>query len=66
MMVCLRGRRNLDENDTSQDAAIQAMNPVEIVKECGAWRLGDRYWANIFAYWMEAAGANPHDFGYKE
>jgi hypothetical protein len=62
MMECLRGRRDLDEDDTSQDSEIEAMSPVEIVKECAAWRLGDRSWANIFAHWMKAAGAKPNDF----
>jgi len=62
MMECLRGRRNLAEDDTSQDAQIEAMSPVEIVKECGAWRLGYRDWANIFAHWMKTAGAKPDDF----
>ncbi len=62
MMEALRGRRDLAEDDTSQDKEIEAMDPVQIVKECAGWKLGDSYWANIFAHWMKAAGAKPDDF----
>ena len=61
-MEMLRGRRNLDEDDTSDDSEIEAMPPTKIVRECAAWRLGDPYWANTVAGWMAAAGAKPDDF----
>ena len=61
MMEALRGRRDLDEDDTSQDGEIRAMPPAEIVRECAAWKLGDAYWATIFAEWMRAAGCSPDD-----
>ena len=61
MMEALRGGRDLDEGDKSQDGEILAMAPAEIVRECAAWKLGDPYWAVIFAEWMRAAGCKPED-----
>jgi len=61
MLEALRGRRGLDEDDASQDDEIRAMPPAEIVRECAAWKLGDAYWAVIFAEWMRAAGCKPED-----
>lgn len=61
MMMALRGRRGLDENDTSQDDAIRQMSPGRIVRECAAWELGDGAWASRIAAWMVSAGANPKD-----
>uniref|UniRef100_A0A6H1Z7P2 Uncharacterized protein n=1 Tax=viral metagenome TaxID=1070528 RepID=A0A6H1Z7P2_9ZZZZ len=61
MMEALRGRRGLDDDDTSQDDEIRTMSPAEIVRECAAWELGDPYWATIFAGWMQAAGCKVED-----
>ena len=61
MMKALRGRRDLDGGDTSQDDEIRSMSPAEIVRECAAWKLGDAYWAVRFAEWMRAAGCSPDD-----
>ena len=63
MMEMLRGRFGLDEDDITKDAEIEKLSPVEIVRECAAWKLGDQHWANVVARWMKAAEANPKDFG---
>jgi hypothetical protein len=62
MMTALRGRRDLGDDDTSQDDEILAMSPTRIVQEVGAWNLGDGRWVNEIAHWMVAAGADPEDF----
>ena len=62
MMELLRELRNLKDDDTSQDSDIEAMEPAVIVRQCASWKLGDQYWADIFAGWMTAAGAKPEDF----
>jgi hypothetical protein len=62
MMEALRGRRGLEENDTSLDEEILKMDPVEVVQECSAWYLGDSSWASIIAGWIVASGAKPEHF----
>jgi hypothetical protein len=62
MMKMLRERRCLCDDDTSQDKEIEAMKPALIVRQCASWRLGDPFWADIFAGWMMEAGAKPEDF----
>jgi hypothetical protein len=62
MMEMLRGRHGLNLDDTSKDAHFRKMEPVDIVRECTEWKLGDPSWANVIAGWMEAAGAKPQDF----
>jgi hypothetical protein len=62
MMKALRGRRDLEYNDSSQDEKILKMTPVQIVRECVAWELGDPSWADQIAHWMVAARARPQDF----
>ena len=61
MMEMLRGRRGLDEDDTSQDDGIRAMAPSVIVRECTAWELGDGAWATRIARWMDKAGCTVVD-----
>ena len=62
MLTALRGRRGLNEMDTSADSEIKKMTPVEAVRETAAWEMGDPSWANVFADWMDQVGANPRDF----
>lgn len=62
MLEMLRVQRGLCDDDTSQDKEIEAMEPAVIVRQCASWKLGDQYWADIFAGWMTAAGAKPEDF----
>jgi hypothetical protein len=62
MMEMLRGRYGLDRYDTSKDVHFRKMGPVDIVRECTEWKLGDPSWANVIAGWMKAAGAKPQDF----
>jgi hypothetical protein len=62
MMEMLRGRRGLEPGDKSQDADIGRLSPVDVVRECVAWRIGDPNWATEIALFMDHAGANPKDF----
>jgi len=64
MLIALRGRRGLDENDTSQDALILKMSPAQIVHECTVWYLGDAEWASTIALWMLKAEATPQNVYY--
>lgn len=59
MLKALRGRRDLDETDTSKDAEIAGMTPEEQVVETCAWYLGDGAWARKIAGWIIHAGATP-------
>lgn len=62
MLRLLRLRHELAEDDTSSDADFHAMTPVEIIRECVTWDLGDPSWANRIAGFMKAVGAKPEDF----
>lgn len=61
MMRMLRGRLNLKPDDTSRDNDILSMSPVEIVRECTAWQLGDPYWATMIASWIKITECNVDD-----
>jgi len=62
MMGMLRQRFGSSEGDDRKDAEILKLTPVEVVRECTAWQLGDPGWADQIAQWMKAAGAKPQDF----
>lgn len=63
MMTMLRGRFAHDMNDLSRDALIlKDLTPVEVVRACAGWKLGDPRWADAIAGWMRAVGAKPEDF----
>lgn len=52
----LRQRAGLGKDDTSQDAEIQALPPMTILKHLAAWNLGSPDWADQFIEWAEGAG----------
>ena len=52
----LRGRRNLEDFDGSQDEAIHAMPPQEAFREVVAWELGDPEWGRILIEWARDCG----------
>ena len=56
MMEALRGRRRLEESDTAEDEAINAMEPERIVHEVAGWYLGDPSWAETFYRWFKSVG----------
>ena len=58
MIAALRGRLGLESDDGSQDHCIEDMTPEDVVRECIAWDLGDRGWADAFANLVVAAGAD--------
>lgn len=65
LMVAMRGRFGLNEDDLSRDGEIVEFigkNPVEAVREFAAWKLGDPYWATLIAQLIKETGANLKDF----
>lgn len=62
IMIRLRQREGLDPSDTSHDEDLLKKSPVEMVRECVAWELGDGLWANMIALYMFDCGAKPEDF----
>ena len=60
-LKALRGRHDLKEDDNSLDAEFLKMEPIEIVRECTAWHLGDPSWANLIARLIVETEANPKD-----
>lgn len=44
------------ENDTDQDARIEAMSPLQRLELLCGWTIGDRAWAQQFINWAEDAG----------
>jgi len=63
MMMMLRGRRDLEEGDDSQDEAIlKHLTPFKAVRECCAWKLGDPEWADEIARMMVHCGVKIKGF----
>lgn len=62
MLKKLRGRLGLEEDDKSRDERFYKMTPVQIVKECVAWEIGDETWATIIADFMVSMDVQPKDF----
>ena len=52
----IRQRYDIDESDTSGDADIENMTPLDRFKEVCAWELGDRDWANQVLSWAKDCG----------
>ena len=52
----IRQRYDLDENDSSLDAEIEKLSPIEKLREAVAWELGDPDWANQVLEWAKAVG----------
>ena len=47
---------DFDENDKSQDAALNRMFPRQVLLEICAWKLGDPDWFDTFEGWLEDVG----------
>lgn len=56
IMETIRQRYDLEENDTSMDNEINALSPIEKLREMSAWHLGDKGWADQFVAWAAACG----------
>lgn len=46
ILKMLRGRRGLEQDDKSQDDSIKKMDPMNKLRECLGWKLGDPSWAD--------------------
>lgn len=52
----IRGRLGLSTDDTSEDAKITAMKPMDRVRLIAGWKLGSDEWADQFKDWFEGQG----------
>lgn len=52
----LRQRLGLEPDDTSQDAIIEKMTPMQRVRMLAGWHLGDPSWADTFRVYFESQG----------
>lgn len=52
----MRQRLGLEEDDTSKDAEIERMEPMERVELVTGWFLGGRGWADTFKGYCESQG----------
>lgn len=52
----LRQRAGVEEDDTSMDAKIERMSPMQRVKMLAGWELGDPGWTGRFKDWFESQG----------
>lgn len=59
IMRTLRKRRGLEETDTSVDESIEKMEPINKLRECVVWELGDRAWADRILYLAKECGVKP-------
>lgn len=62
MLIKLRGRLGLEPYNNLRDKEFYQMTPVQIVKECTAWEIGDADWATIIADFMVSMDVQPKDF----
>lgn len=56
IMHILRRRRDLQPSDASRDAELEALSPMDKLRELAAWELGDPSWAGTFMDWAKACG----------
>lgn len=61
ILAILRERKHLAIGDTSMDEKFNSMDPMQVVKECATWHLGDSGWANMFYEWFQAVGIIPEE-----
>jgi hypothetical protein len=48
VLKMLRQRHDLEEYDTSIDDELKKMVPLDALRECCAWQIGDPLWATWF------------------
>lgn len=52
----MRARLGVSMNDTSRDADIAKMSPMERLRLLAGWNLGDPGWAATFIAWAKDCG----------
>ena len=52
----MRQRMGLEKDDTSQDKAIEAMEPFERVRLIAGWFHGNGLWADTYKEYFESQG----------
>lgn len=52
----MRGRLGLEENDTSRDAYIEGLEPIQRLRLIAGWNLGYDEWAHKIMDWVRDAG----------
>lgn len=58
VIIALRGRRGLKEEDDSQDRQILAMSPTERFRRTIGWYFGDEHRADSIVGWARICGLN--------
>ncbi len=56
LMKKIRGRIDLDADDTSRDAEIKRWTPRQRLRKVVGWELGDENWADKILEWANACG----------
>lgn len=52
----IRQRNGLDEQDTSRDAELNAMPPLQKLRDLMGWEMGSPGWADQFITWAKDCG----------
>jgi hypothetical protein len=56
IMIKLRRREDLDDNDKSRDKKFRALDPEAIFDEVVSWELGNGGWGNTLLNWARDCG----------
>lgn len=56
ILKVLRQRHELDEADTSRDAELDTLSPMDKLRHMTAWKLGHVEWADEFVTWAKDCG----------
>jgi hypothetical protein len=56
IMRKLRQRHELDADDTSRDAELNALLPLQKLRHIAAWEIGSPDWADHFITWAKQCG----------
>lgn len=61
ILAKLRQRQGLDSTDVSEDARLNALDPMDKLREVLAWEMGDGRWADQFLTWAKDCGIKMDD-----
>lgn len=61
LMKRIRQRHGYEEKDTSHDAELQQMSPMNKLRAVVAWELGDESWADMVINAAATLGVDPQN-----
>lgn len=61
ILTKLRQRAGLGSQDSSADAELHAMEPLDKLRNVIAWEIGDPAWADQFLTWAKDCGIQIND-----